>query len=62
MRYLTVEDNPQKTSCTMAGHVLEALGGPFIVLSVFNRKLSPVIGLYPDFSSTLCENLTVLNI
>ena len=26
VKYLTVEDNPQKTSCTMAGHVLEALG------------------------------------
>jgi len=25
VKYLTVEDNAQKTSCTMAGHVLEAL-------------------------------------
>ena len=29
VKYLTVEDNAQKTSCTMAGHVLEALGKCF---------------------------------
>ena len=32
VKYLTVEDNPQKTSCTMAGHVLEALGRPILII------------------------------